>query len=267
MKRLNLKPHFHFLLILVSVFFATYPPLQTVAQTTWTQADIDELRAEIEATYEIAFAFPEEWQAQSTDEIPLLMNYLLTIRESLAQTANTLWMLNGSPNDLSPSEHFCFYLSQAHIQIDRVINIGGGYGGNTMPIYENGRVVSYLIQLAPQGIGQPYTLAHEIGHVIDGLLDDYPQNQHRAILGGAWTTNYWIPGAGYLGNENMFPRALSGPNEDFADTFGQMMIGNLSLWGSTTPRWLFMVEQVPSWLNLLEGRRAIQTVLNPTEPS
>jgi hypothetical protein len=232
------------------------------AQENPEQRDIDGILGHIQETYGVGFAFPGEWQARYEDELPLIHSYAATINASLEQVAHTLWMLDGSPPYLSPSEHFRLHFDQANIQIDRVGHLGG-YGGNTMPVYEDGLVIAYLIQLAPVGLGRTYTLAHEIGHVLDNLLADQPQWQHREMLGGAWTPTYWVPGSGYEGNEARFPRALAGPNEDFADTFGQMMVGGLNPFDETSSRWLYMTTHTRHWLALLRSRRITQLISIP----
>jgi hypothetical protein len=134
------------------------------------------------------------------------------------------------------------------LQIDRTTRLPAGMGGNTAPQYADGKIVSYLIQLTPLGLSQPFTFAHEMGHVVDSLLGDQPHIQHVAELGGTVGTLGWIPGKGYWGNELLFPRAVGGANEDFADTFGEMMMGRLSPLNSTMPRWRFMVRHTDEWL-------------------
>lgn len=256
---LSLSLHAFLLICLLGMLFF---PLSIYAQNDrLSQTQLNALIASIEDTYGVGFAFPPEWQAQTADELLLFYGYLISIETALEVTASRLWLLNGAPDNLSPTAHFRRHFDQANILIDRVRHLGS-YGGNTQPLFENGRIIAYLIQIAPAGFGQSYTLAHEIGHVLDGLLYDLPQKQHREALGGVWTLNYWIPGEGFIGNENLFPRATAGPNEDFADTFGQMMIGNLNPDDSTAPRWEFMTTYVPRWLHLLQALAATRRLFS-----
>jgi hypothetical protein len=94
-------------------------------------------------------------------------------------------------------------------------------------------------------VGGPFVLIHELGHVVDGLLDDLPHSQFVDELGGQFSEFSWLPGEGYAGNEAMFPRAVGGPNEDFADTFSNMLLGRLSV---VPVRYDFMQEHLPEWL-------------------
>jgi hypothetical protein len=217
------------------------------AQHPPTQQQVNDLLAEIESTYGLGFAFPTEWQATTAGEVIQFSEYLTVISDSLAQTAYWLWRLNGSPAYMTPAQHFRLHFDRARIALDRTTQLGA-YAGKTNPRYENGRVVGYLVQLTDEGMRQPFTLAHELGHVVDSLLSDLPHTQHVEFLGGVWGATAWLPGRGYVGNERLFPRAVGGPNEDFADTFGQMMMGRLRPLDSTAPRWTFMVTHTRDWL-------------------
>lgn len=230
-------------------------PLPSQAQHGPSQAGIDRLLLDLERDFGVTAAFPAEWQAQNGGEVQQLYEGLHTVYSGFQQVAYRLWQLDGSPDHLTPAAHFRLHFDQANISLDRTFRLGR-FEGNTAPRYEGGQVVGYMIQLAPGGLSRPFILAHEIGHVLDSLLGDQPQRDHVAELGGVAGTTGWIPGRGYQGNEILFPRAVAGPNEDFADTFGQMMMGRLSLLNSTAPRWLFMVRYTPRWLTDLRQRAA-----------
>lgn len=241
--------------LLVSTLSWSVSPNLAEAQAGPSQAAINTLLEELATHYGITAAFPAEWQAQNAGEVIQLYDYLTMITYSCELTAHTLWELNGSPAELTPQQHFRLHFDPANLQIDRTYNLGAGYAGNTAPRYEGGEIVGYMVQLTPLGVSQPFTFAHELGHVIDALLNDYPHNQHVADLGGVVGSVGWIPGAGFEGNENLFPRANGGANEDFADTFGNMMVGNLSPDNTTAPRYEFMVEHTHEWLTLINLRR------------
>lgn len=238
-----------FAFVISSLFAFNISP--SSAQERPSQAGIDTLLVHLETEYGITPAFPAEWQAQTAAEVIQLYDYLSMISYASDLTAHQLWVLGGSPSDFTPSAYFRLHFDFAHLQIDRTYNLAAGYGGNTVPRYENGEIVGYMIQLTPLGVSQPFTFAHELGHVIDAMLNDLPHIQHVKELGGLVGTLGWIPGAGFTGNENLFPRANGGANEDFADTFGQMMVGNLSPDDTTAPRYHFMVEHTHEWLTLI----------------
>lgn len=224
------------------------------AQEGPTQDRVYELMAEIENTYGIGFAYPSEWQATSANEVIQFNEYLTIILESLRRVSETFYQLGRAPDDplrITPADYFRLHFDRAHIVIDRTVQLGGNFAGKTNPLYGNGVIIGYSIQLTGEGMRQPFTLAHELGHVVDSLLTDLPHTQHVEVLGGEWGAVNWIPGKGYIGNEALFPRAVGGPNEDFADTFGQMMMGKLNPLKSTAPRWLFMVLYLRGWLDAI----------------
>ncbi|MBI5930659.1 MAG: hypothetical protein HY862_15225 [Chloroflexi bacterium] len=243
------------LALLVGCCFLPLAPSAT-AQDNPTQDRVFELMDEIENTYGVGFAYPVEWQAASANEVIQFNDYLTVILESLARISETLYALGADPNDptrMTPADYFRLHFDNAHIVIDRTTQLGSNFAGKTNPIYGNGAIVGYSIQLTGEGMRQPFTLAHELGHVVDSLLTDLPHTQHVEFLGGEWAATAWIPGKGYIGNEHMFPRAVGGPNEDFADTFGQMMMGKLSPLNSTAPRWSFMVTHIHEWLEAIRN--------------
>jgi hypothetical protein len=242
-----------FILVLITVY-STLPVMAQQGTAQPSQAGINELLARLEVDYGITPAFPAEWQAQNAGEIIQLYNYLTVIYTACDQIAWQLWQLNNTPSDFTPSEHFRFYFDPAHLQIDRALSLNG-YAGNTAPRHENGQIAGYLIQLAPLGMSQPFTFAHEIGHVVDSMLDGLPHEQHIAVVGGVEGTTGWIPGEGYVGNELKFPRAIAGPNEDFADTFGQMMVNGLNSTDSTALRYQFMLDHTHQWFTLIRIKR------------
>ncbi len=243
-----------FSILLINLLSLSAPHRQVNAQDSPSQAGINTLLEALEIDYGITPSFPAEWQAQNAGEVIQLYDYLSMITYSCELTAQTLWELNGSPVDITPKQHFRLHFDPANLQIDRTYNLGAGYAGNTAPRYEGGEIVGYMIQLTPLGVSQPFTFAHELGHVIDAELNDFPHNQHVADLGGVVGSLGWIPGAGFEGNENLFPRANGGANEDFADTFGNMMVGNLSPDNTTAPRYEFMVQHTHEWLTLIQLR-------------
>lgn len=240
------------LLILSSILLLSTPPSH--AQEGPSQAAINTLLANLETDYGITAAFPAEWQAQTAGEVIQLYDYLTMITLSCELTAQELWTLNNKPANFTPAEHFRLHFDAANLQIDRTGSLGAGFAGNTAPRHEGGEIVGYMIQLTPLGVSQPFTFAHELGHVMDAMLNDIPHNQHVADLGGLVGSVGWIPGEGFIGNENLFPRANGGANEDFADTFGQMMVGNLSPDNSTAPRYHFMVAHTAQWLTIMRLR-------------
>ena len=245
------------LVIFIISSFLAFNTSPNFAQEDPSQAAINTLLVQLEIDYGITPAFPAEWQAQTAGEVIQLYDYLTMITYSCELTAQQLWVLNGSPRDITPSDHFRLHFAAAHLQIDRTYNLGAGYGGNTAPRYENGEIIGYMIQLTPLGVSQPFTFAHELGHVIDALLNDLPHNQHIEDLGGVVGSLGWIPGEGFIGNENLFPRANGGANEDFADTFGQMMVGNLSPDNTTAPRYHFMINHTHEWLTLIRLQNSL----------
>lgn len=231
----------------LSLFLGQVP---VQGQDSPSQIGINERLAILAADCGVTPAYPAEWQAQTAGDVIRLYEYLGVIYTACQEVAYTIWRLDGSPEDYTPLAYFRLHFDQAGLQIDRTFNLGS-YEGNTAPRYANGEVIGYMIQLSPMGMAQPFTFAHEIGHVVDALLLDKPHQQHMLELGGVVGSVGWIPGRGYESNELLFPRAVAGPNEDFADTFGQMMIGNLSPLNSTAPRWAFMMRHTREWLRLL----------------
>lgn len=227
------------------------PTLPSLAQDDRpSQAGINALVIRLSDDFGVNPAFPGEWQASSASEVQQLYEGLTVIYQGFDIVANCLYQLDGSPQNLTPFAHFRLHFDNANITYDRTTRIGD-YAGNTAPQRENGEVVGYMIQFSPLGMSQPFTLAHEMGHIVDALLNDVPHQEHVMALGGVVGTLGWIPGRGYQGNELLFPRAVGGANEDFADTFGQMMMGNLSLFDSTAPRWLFMTTRTHRWLDAI----------------
>ncbi len=248
------KNSLHFwLALLIGVSVLSFPH-SVAAQDNPTQDRVYELMAEIENTYGVGFAYPAEWQATSANEVIQFNEYLTVILESLGRVSKTLYQFGRAPDDplrITPADYFRLHFDRAHIVIDRTTQLSGNFAGKTNPLYGNGLIIGYSIQLTGEGMRQPFTFAHELGHVVDSLLTDLPHTQHVEFLGGAWGAVNWIPGDGYIGNERMFPRAVGGPNEDFADTFGQMMMGKLNPLKSTAPRWAFMVIHLREWLDAI----------------
>lgn len=241
------------LIILLVTGLLLIHTVPVAAQDGASQAGIDQLLAALEADFGVTAAFPGEWQAASAGEVQQLYDGLHVIYAGFEAVAYRLWVLDGAPDNLSPSEHFHLLFDAAHLSIDRTFRLGN-YAGNTAPLYENGVIAGYMIQLGPAGMSQPFTLAHEMGHVVDAMLGDQPHQDHIAFLGGTVGSTGWIPGRGFEGNALMFPRAQAGANEDFADTFGQMMMGNLSPLNSTAPRWAFMVTHTHLWLDAIRAQ-------------
>ncbi|HLA43355.1 MAG TPA: hypothetical protein VJZ27_07980 [Aggregatilineales bacterium] len=224
------------------------PQIPTPLPREYNQDAINALMEIVEMRYGIGFAAPEEWMATGASEIMWFTDDLHGLLEALDIAAYYLWFYGEASEDQSPAEFFRQHFDRANIVIDRSMNIPGGFTGNTLPMYENEKVVSYVIQLHPVSMGSGYFVPiHELGHVVDGLLNDQPQHDFVDALGGTWADQSWIPGKGYDGNENLFPRATAGASEDFADTFANMLMGRLS--PEFIPvRYNFMREHLPGWL-------------------
>jgi hypothetical protein len=238
------------LLAVYMIFLSTLAPLYAETpppERDYSQTAINELMTYIETTYAIAFAYPEEWIAGTAGEVIQFTDYLHNILEALEVAAFYLHHYGDPRPRQKPAAYFRALFAPANIRLDRASQIAGGFAGNTLPQRDGGRVQGYLIQLAPSGMNGIFTLVHELGHVVDGLLEDQPQRDFVQALGGQWTSTAWIPGLGYQGNEAFFPRAVAGPNEDFADTFANMFTGRLST-EFAPERYLFMREYAPRWL-------------------
>jgi len=236
----------------VSYALTPTPSIPTPLPRVYSQAEIHHLRTLIEERYGIGFSYPTEWNAANASEVMWFTDGLHQILEALDIATYYLYIYGEPDEDVTPIEYFRQHFDRAHIEIDRTRAITGNFAGNTLPRYANSQVIGYTIQLTGLGMDNPYTLVHELGHVLDGLLEDAPHLAFVAELGGEWTTDRWIPGEGYTGNEAMFPRAVGGPNEDFADTFGQMLVGNLSP-EVVAVRYDFMREYLPIWLTAIQA--------------
>lgn len=227
------------------------PPSATPQERIYTQTEINRLLVEIEDIYGVGFALPAEWNATTAAEVMIFTDGLHEMLAAFDTTARYLYVWSEIDDpDITPLELFRTVFDPADLEIDRATFIPGNFVGNTLPRYENGVVIGYTLQLTPAGMNS-FIIAHELGHVVDGLLEDIPQLAFIAALGGEWGVDAWIPGEGYIGNEILFPRAVAGPNEDFADTFGQMMTGNLE---AVPVRYDFMREQIPLWVEMLIDR-------------
>lgn len=222
--------------------------IPTPQPRTYSQAEIDALWEQIETTYGITYAVEAEWNATNANEVIWYTDDLHTILEALQVASFYMWRFADAPEDVTPAEFFRQIFDRAGLQIDRVLGIEGGFVGNTLPVYENSEVDFYVIQLAPGAMSNYFVFVHELGHVIDGLLADTPQLAFIEALGGEWATDFWIPGEGYMGNEAMFPRAVAGPNEDFADTFANFLLGRLE---SVPVRDHFMRQNFPLWMEAI----------------
>jgi hypothetical protein len=232
------------------VFADDPPPIPTPLPRVYSQQGINDVLALIEARYGIGFAFPEEWLAGTASEVQWFTDDLHGILAALDTAAAYLYLYGDAPPNSTPGEFFRQQFDRAKIKLDRASQIEGGFTGNTLPVIEDGEPLYYLIQIHPAEMTRQLVLIHELGHVLDGLLKDQPHNDFVAELGGEWAATAWIPGEGYIGNEELFPRAVAGPNEDFADTFANMLLGRLS--ESVVPvRYEFMREYLPLWLTLL----------------
>lgn len=236
--------------LLIAILLISVIAPMSISADDPSQAGIDQRLAILEVDCGITPAFPGEWIAQTPAEVILLYEYLGTVHRACLMVAQQLWFLDGAPDDMTPLEHFRFHFNRAALQLDRSTHLGQ-FWGNTAPRFENGAVVGYMIQLAHEGFADESTFAHEMGHVVDGLLGDVPQRQHLREVGGVASTVGWLPGDGYWGYELLFPRSAAGPNEDFAETFGQMMMGHLSPYNGTAPRWWFMVRHTSTWLHVI----------------
>ncbi len=231
------------------------PLIPTPLPRVYKQEEIHKLMTLIEETYGIGFAYPAEWIASDANEIIWLTDGLHEIFNALNIASYYLYLYGDAPEDITPPTFFRQHYDSAHLVLDRATRIEGGFWGNTLPLYENSQVVGYMIQLTFQGMDGPFVLIHELGHVLDGLLLDDPHTQFVEELGGEWTTQNWIPGEGYSGNELLFPRALGGPNEDFADTFAAMLLGYLTE-ENVAVRYEFMHEHLPKWLAAIREQEA-----------
>ncbi|MFP4321863.1 MAG: hypothetical protein ACLFTK_05360 [Anaerolineales bacterium] len=218
----------------------------------YSQAGIDALMNTITEQYGIGFAFPVEWIANDAREVMWFTDGLHHVLGALYLAAYYLHAYDGAPEDISPAEHFRQHFDRANILLDRVLGIENGFDGNTMPVVEDSQIVSYNIQLAPGGLSGQYVMIHELAHVLDALLNDTPQADFVTVLGGEMTPIAWRPGAGYVGNEILFPRAVAGANEDFADTFAAMLMGRLSP-ENVAVRYDFMRAYLPIWLAAIRG--------------
>lgn len=251
-----MRPFFILLmcLLLVNPTFAqdeTAPPIvPTPVPREYKQTEINAMMSLIQETYGIGFAYPAEWIANDANEVIWLTDSLHEIYQALNIASAYLVFYGDVPEDIAPSEFFRQHFDQANILIDRATTIDGGFWGNTLPMYENSQVIGYTIQLTYQGMSGPFVLIHELGHVLDNLLLEAPHLAFAETLGGEWTTENWIPGEGYSGNEGFFPRGLGGPNEDFADTFANMLLGYLTI-DNIPVRFEFMQENLPVWLAAL----------------
>ena len=223
-------------------------PVPTPMERVHRQDEIPQLMALIEERYGVAFAYPDEWIPGTPAEVIQFVDFMHDIHEALDIAAVYLHYYDDAPDDISPPEYFRLHFDQAHIQIDRVSQIEGRFVGNTLPIVEDGELLGFTIQLTYAGVNGPFIFVHELGHVVDGLLGDLPQNQFVEALGGEFSEVAWIPGEGYIGNEAMFPRAVAGPNEDFADTFSNMLLGRLDV---VPVRFDFMQMYLPDWLEAI----------------
>ncbi|MCL4880197.1 MAG: hypothetical protein KJ064_26300 [Anaerolineae bacterium] len=242
------------LLFLICIFLPVYaqddenaPALPTPLPRVYTQEEINNLMDLIQENYGIGFAYPAEWIASDANEVIWFTDGLHEILHALDTAAYYLYIYGSATDEVTPAEFFRQHFDRARIILDRATYIDGGFWGNTLPMYENSQVVGYMIQLTFQGMGGPFVIVHELGHVLDSLLSDVPHTQFVEELGGEWTTQNWIPGAGYSGNERFFPRGLGGPNEDFADTFANMLLGYLSE-ENIPVRFDFMQSYLPTWL-------------------
>lgn len=219
--------------------------IPTPLPRVYSQTEINNMLVLIEERYGVGFSYPTEWQAVNASEIMWFTDGLHQILEALDIASFYLYLYGDPPEDVTPLEFFRLHFDQANLEIDRSVALVDNFAGNTLPRYGNGEVIGYTIQLTGVGMSNPFTLIHELGHVVDGLLADRPHEDFVTALGGEWASDRWLPGQGYRGNEAMFPRATGGPNEDFADTFGQMLLGNL---GAVRVRYDFMLAVLPEWL-------------------
>ncbi len=235
------------------VFAQTSPPpppeayLMPPREREYSQAGIDALMQTLTADYGIGFAFPVEWIANDAREVMWFTDGLHHVLGALTLATYYLHAYDGAPEDVTPAAYFRQHFDRANIHLDRVLGLENGFYGNTMPVVEDGQIVAYNIQLAPGGLSGQYVMIHEIGHVLDALLNDQPQIDFVAALGGEMTPTAWRPGVGYRGNETLFPRAVAGANEDFADTFAAMLMGRLSP-EHVGVRYDFMADYLPRWL-------------------
>jgi hypothetical protein len=223
-------------------------PIPTPIPRVHRQDSIAEMMTRIEETYGIGFAYPDEWIPGTPAEVIQYVDFMHDVLEALNIAAVYLHYYDNAPEDVSPSEYFRQHFDRANIQIDRVSQVEGGFIGNTLPIIEDGELLGFTMQLTYAGVNGPFILIHELGHVVDALLSDVPQNQFVDALGGAFNDIAWIPGEGYTGNEELFPRAVAGPNEEFADTFSNMLLGRLTV---VPVRYDFMLEHFPDWLEAI----------------
>jgi|GEM_PF-5735875 len=247
--------YFTLVLLVGSLCFLNFVS-PAIAQTetpepTYTQDEIFRLMDEITETYGIGFVIREEWYGSSGGDIINFVDFLQNMLVAFEIMSDVLYESGNPPDDSTPQDYFRLIFDRANIEIDRTAAIQGGFYGNTLPQIENSLVVGYMVQFTPVGFNSQFIIIHEFAHIIDGILDDAPQNAFIDELGGEWTEVAWIPGEDYNGNEEMFPRAVAGPNEDFADTFANMILGRLT--EELTPARLeFMTDYIPQWLELLE---------------
>jgi hypothetical protein len=93
----------------------------------------------------------------------------------------------------------------------------------------------------------PFPIVRELGHILNDLLNNAPVEDFQARLGGSQQGDIWEPGMGYSGYETLFPGATVNVTEDYEDTFGRMLIGELSL-DVANERYQFMLDYLSLWL-------------------
>jgi hypothetical protein len=216
-----------------------------------SEDDVYALLLSITEDYGIEFAYPLEWQPTTVQEVMLFNDYLTVIDRAFQQCAHYLHYFSRAPQDMTPEQFFRQHFDRANIRIDRVTEDVGVYGTRLLLINEFGEQV-YMLQVAPNAMTATFPIVRELGHIMNDLLDSVPVEDFKVGLGGSQQGDVWQPGMGYAGYEALFPGATISVSEDYEDTFGRMLTGELSL-DVASERYLFMLDNLPGWLVALRS--------------
>jgi hypothetical protein len=225
----------------------TTPALgQSESPQPYSEEAVYDLLLNIAENYGIEFAYPLEWQPTTVQEVILFSDYLAVINHAFQQCAAYLHYFSRAPQDVTPEQFFRQHFDRANIRIDRVTEDLGIYGTRLL-LSGDPEEPGYMLQVAPSAMTDPFPIVRELGHILNDLLNNAPVEDFQARLGGSQQGDIWEPGMGYSGYETLFPGATVNVTEDYEDTFGRMLIGELSL-DVANERYQFMLDYLSLWL-------------------
>ncbi len=174
---------------------------------------------------------------------------MLNIQASFEQAAVLLHYFSRASDTISPQALFSDIYGTLGVAIDRTTQPLPPSGAQTLRVENAAIDARYILQLSPQGMSSGFPILRELAFMLDDALGGAPVALFVEATEPSVTGEGYEPGAGYIGNEPLFPYAVN-PRADFQDSLARMLSGELSPTASPE-RYQFFLERLPTWVQVL----------------